>query len=171
MKPGVVVTLALQFCSLEWFHRQEQGKPHCSSDVSNDFSWKSQEMTNWRNQFADAIQKWLFRPGGKYNIAICRVVIATALYLTLSDGNFSWLALDWQYWVSGRSDWAPKGIVKLLALFHEGPPAPWLPKTAYYLGMGAIAAMAVGFLGRISQVVATICAVSVVSQRFHIRTS
>ncbi len=120
-------------------------------------------MANCRNQFAHTVQTWLFRPGGKYNIAISRVVIATALYLTLSDGNFSWTTSNWQYWVEGRSDWSPKGIVKLLGLFHQGPPDAWLPIATYYLGMGAIAAMAVGFLGRISQVVATICTVFLVS--------
>ncbi len=102
------------------------------------------------------LKHWLFRTRGQYNIAIARISIALALWLSLHHGtNFSYLAEHYQSWLAlgEGAGWVPKGLVKW---FGAQPPPEWLVISAFRTAEISILMMGVGLLVPWSQIVAAL---------------
>lgn len=116
--------------------------------------------------FGHLISRWLFREGGQYNCAIARIAIGVALLLTIThNGNFSYMALHWGYWLSGMegAGWTPKGLIKIVDVLAGGPPPAWTTKLIFYVCLISITTMILGLFSWVSQIVATLTAVYIVS--------
>jgi hypothetical protein len=99
----------------------------------------------------------LFFRGGAYNAAIARMVLATALWLSIRDVGGAW---SWDYYVASFSSWGwnPKGLVKIVDLFTNGPPSQALVVATYLVAKWSIVLMFVGLFSRISSIVAALSA-------------
>lgn len=108
------------------------------------------------------LDAWLFRPGGQYNAALARIAIAIALLLTLFYGQkFSYMAFHWEQWIAPfqGSGWVPKGLVKLCF----GIPPAWFVKGMFILAVGSTCCMLIGLWVPVSQIVATLATIFIVS--------
>lgn len=107
------------------------------------------------------ISRWLFRDGGKYNLAIARVAVGFSLLFTLNyKEQFSAMALHWNFWKTSRdgAGWTPKGLIKIVDLFTDGPPSGEFTKIVFMISLVSIVAMIVGLWSWPSQIVATVTA-------------
>ncbi|MGE0516178.1 MAG: hypothetical protein AB7O71_19695, partial [Hyphomicrobiaceae bacterium] len=112
------------------------------------------------------LDRWLFRPGGKYNCALARIAIAAALWLTINhNNNFLLPAYNWESWIVGMigSGWSPKGLVKLADWIYGGIPPAWTYWLTFEIARFAIILMAIGLFVPLSQIVATIAVIYCVS--------
>lgn len=112
------------------------------------------------------IKNYLFRPGGAYNCAIARMVIASALWLTIiHNSNFSIPAYNWDVWLQGVEGvgWTPKGLVKFTDWYFDGIPPGWTYWLAFEIARISIICMAVGIFIPVTQILATLTTVYCVS--------
>lgn len=95
----------------------------------------------------------LFYDKGQFNIAICRMAMALALFHSLvgetSGGNYV-------YWSSlmVNVEWIPKGLAKVF--FPDAMPEVSTFQTIYMMAIVSISMMFLGLFSRISAVVATL---------------
>lgn len=129
------------------------------------FNCVSQECKIKLFQFNNLISSWLFRSGGKYNAAITRMAIAIALWLTIRHHSNFDFALDYKEWILVKSSlgWIPKGIIKIFDLLYSGPPPELLVKSIYITAHISIICMFIGLLIPISQVIAVLSLLFIVS--------
>jgi hypothetical protein len=129
------------------------------------FNCVSQECKIKLFQFNNLISSWLFRSGGKYNVAITRMAIAIALWLTIRHHSNFDSDLYYKEWISLQSSlgWVPKGIIKIFDLLYSGPPSELLVKSIYITAHISIICMFIGLLIPISQVIAVLSVLFIVS--------
>lgn len=110
----------------------------------------------------DLLNRWLFRPGGQYNIAVSRIAIALALWLSLHDRNIDQLTHNYTAWIAAQAGagWVPKGMIKLFGL---NPPPLVLVDLLFRCAQISILMMAIGFLTPWSQIVAALSTTFIIS--------
>lgn len=94
------------------------------------------------------------------------MALGLALLLTVThNGNFTYMALNWDNWLQGNSGtgWNPKGVIKFADQFWGGPPPETFTARVYWLSIITCLTMILGILTPVSQVLATLSAVYLVS--------
>lgn len=93
----------------------------------------------------ERVERYFFRPGGRYGIAIARIALFVGIYITYTKLPFSAGRVDTWYAAVSQAAYRPKGLVQL---FWSAPPPVSLVETLMLVAQASTMMAIIGLLTR-----------------------